>query len=203
MEAKEAAAEELRRAIEEADEEQGGEDGLLFEGKSEKGKLTAASIKARLKEIKTDPEAADEREALEKCLRLIEDEAEASKAAKEARLALDVKTAAKYRALTETEIKTLIVEDKWMATLERDIHGELDRVSQTLAGRIKLLTERYAAPLPQLEEEAENARRPRRGTSQKDGLRMASGRAESRRGIRWTPPFPFCRCPSTWKPSRS
>ena len=155
VEAKEAAAEELRRSIEELDEEQGGEDGLLFEGKNEKGKLTAASLKARLKEIKRDAEAAEERQALEKCLGLIEEEAEASKAAKDARIALDVKTAAKYPALTEAEIKALIVDDKWMAALERDIHGELDRVGQTLAGRIKLLTERYAAPLPQLAEEAE------------------------------------------------
>ncbi len=155
VEAKEAAAEELRRAIEELDEEQGGEDGLLFEGKNDKGKLTAASLKARLKEIRRDAEAAEERQALEKCLGLIEEEAEASKAAKDARIALDVKTAAKYPALTEAEIKTLIVDDKWMAALERDIHGELDRVGQTLAGRIKLLTERYAAPLPQLAEEAE------------------------------------------------
>jgi len=155
VEAKEAASEELGRAIEEMDEEHGGEDGLLFEGKNERGKLTAASVKARLKDIRKDPEAAEEKAALEKFMRLIEDEAETSRAAKEARLALDVKTAAKYPALTEAEIKTLIVEDKWMAALERDIHGELDRTSQTLAGRIKLLTERYAAPLPLLGEEAE------------------------------------------------
>jgi type I restriction enzyme M protein len=111
VEAKEAAAEELRRAIEELDEEQGGEDGLLFEGKNEKGKLTAVSIRGRLKEIKGDPEAGDEQEALEKCLQLIEEEAEASRAAKEARLALDGKTAAKYPALADAEIKTLIVEE--------------------------------------------------------------------------------------------
>ncbi len=87
VEAKEAAAEELRRSIEELDEEQGGEDGLLFEGKNEKSKLTAASLKARLKEIKSDKEAAEERQALEKCLQLIEEEAQASKAAKDARIA--------------------------------------------------------------------------------------------------------------------
>ena len=31
--------------------------------------------------------------------------------------------------------------------------GELDRVSQTLTGRIRQLAERYAAPLPQLIDE--------------------------------------------------
>jgi type I restriction enzyme M protein len=76
VEAKEAAAKELRRAFEELDEEQGGEDGLLFEGKSDKGKLTVATLKARLKQIRKDPDAAEERQALEKCLRLIEDEAD-------------------------------------------------------------------------------------------------------------------------------
>jgi type I restriction enzyme M protein len=30
------------------------------------------------------------------------------------------------------------------------MHGELDRVSQTLTGRIRQLAERYATPLPQL-----------------------------------------------------
>jgi len=30
------------------------------------------------------------------------------------------------------------------------VQGELDRVSQTLTGRIRQLAERYATPLPQL-----------------------------------------------------
>ena len=32
----------------------------------------------------------------------------------------------------------------------RTVQGELDRVSQTLTGRIRQLAERYATPLPQL-----------------------------------------------------
>ena len=38
--------------MEELDEEHGGEDGLLAEAKNDKGKLTKASVKARLEEIK-------------------------------------------------------------------------------------------------------------------------------------------------------
>src|SRR5690606_28129023 len=41
LEALEAKAEEAARAIEELDEEHGGEDGLLADAKTEKGKLTA------------------------------------------------------------------------------------------------------------------------------------------------------------------
>jgi len=44
----------------------------------------------------------------------------------------------------------LVVDDKWLAALAISVQGELDRVSQTLTGRIRQLAERYAEPLPQL-----------------------------------------------------
>ena len=65
------------------------------------------------------------------------------------------KVAAQYGKLTEDEIKTLVVDDKWLATLAAAVQGELDRVSQTLTGRIRQLAERYATPLPQLASEVE------------------------------------------------
>lgn len=58
-----------------------------------------------------------------------------------------------YARLTEVDIKTLVVADKWLATLAAAVQGELDRVSQTLTGRIRQLAERYATPLPQLIDE--------------------------------------------------
>ncbi len=60
------------------------------------------------------------------------------------------KVAAKYEQLTEADIKTLVVDDKWVATLATAVQGELDRVSQTLTGRIRELAERYESPLPQI-----------------------------------------------------
>ena len=63
------------------------------------------------------------------------------------------KVAAKYGQLTEDDIKTLVVDDKWLATIAAAVQGELDRVSQTLTGRIRQLAERYATPLPQLTDE--------------------------------------------------
>jgi len=55
--------------------------------------------------------------------------------------------------LTEDEIKALVVDDKWLAALAAAVQGELDRVSQTLTGRIRDLAERYATPLPHLTDE--------------------------------------------------
>ncbi len=156
LEALEAKAEESRRELAEMDEEQGGEDGLLFEAKTEKGKLTAKSVKDRLKDIRGDKAAGEERAVLNACLKLIEQEKEAADAAKEAKTALDTKTVKHYAKLTDAEIKLLVVEDKWLAELQANVAGELDRVSQALTGRVKLLTERYAAPLPRLAESVES-----------------------------------------------
>ena len=145
--------EAISRQMEEQDEEHGGEDGLLAEGKTDKGKLSAKSVKDRLKAIKHDKEALEEQTALEDYLLLIEQEAAAAKKVKEAQKALDTQVIRKYALLSEAEIKTLVVDDKWLATLATSVQSELDRVSQALTGRIKQLAERYATPLPKLTEE--------------------------------------------------
>ena len=141
--------------MEEMAEERGGEGGLLEEAKNDKGKITKANVKARLNGIWADPDADDERMVLNEYLALIEQESGASRRIKEAQKALDAKVAARYKALSEDEVKTLVVDDKWLATLSADVQTELDRISQTLTGRIKQLAERYAMPLPQLTEEVE------------------------------------------------
>ena len=40
-----------------------------------------------------------------------------------------------------------------MSGMQAAVQGELERVSQTLTGRIRELAERYATPLPQLADE--------------------------------------------------
>lgn len=151
----EAKAEEAARAIEEMDEEHGGDEGLLGDAKTDKGKLTAKSVKDRLKDIKGEKDADDERAKLQECLELIEKEKEASDAAKAAKAALDLKVVQKYPKLTDGETKALVVDEKWLAAIKAAIEGEIDRVSQGLTGRVKLLTERYAAPLPKLSADVE------------------------------------------------
>lgn len=145
----------LQQQIEEMAEEHGGEEGLLADAVSDKGKLTKASVTARLKEIKGDADAADELKALMDYLALVEQEAVTADKLAAAQDALTEKVAARYPKLTEDEIKTLVVEDKWLGTLAAAVQGELDRVSQTLTGRIRQLAERYATPLPALTDEVE------------------------------------------------
>ena len=81
---------------------------------------------------------------------MLKQQTEAKAKRKAAQEDLDKKIDAKYPTLTEAEIKTLVVDDKWMPRVSAAVQGELDRVSQTLTGRIRQLAERYATPLPKL-----------------------------------------------------
>ncbi|QOY86157.1 type I restriction-modification system subunit M [Paludibaculum fermentans] len=148
----------LEQQLDEMREENSGEDGLLaevIEGEGDKQKIAPKVVKARLKEIDEDPLYSEERAALEAYTELLEQQAERKARRKAAQEDLDRKIDAKYPKLTEAEIKTLVVDDKWMARLSAAVQGELDRVSQTLTGRIRQLAERYASPLPKLCEEVE------------------------------------------------
>ena len=116
-------------------------------------KINAATIKDRIKEIGADKDAADELAVLKQWLTLAAGEAALKKQLKTQEAALDAQAYEKYATLTVEDIKTLVVEDKWLATLQQAIAGELQRVSQTLAGRVRDLAQRYESPLPQLTEE--------------------------------------------------
>ncbi|MDP2141752.1 MAG: N-6 DNA methylase [Gammaproteobacteria bacterium] len=133
-------------SLTELEEEHGGEEGAF----AELEKINKAGVAARLKDIKGDKEAQDEIAVLDQWLTLNTDEAALKKQLKDAETVLDAKAYAHYPKLTEAEIKTLVVNDKWLAALERDIHGEMDRISQALTQRVKELAERYETPLPQM-----------------------------------------------------
>ncbi|GHY90659.1 type I restriction-modification system subunit M [Vibrio cholerae] len=127
-------------------EEHSSEDGLLADALNDKDKVTAASVKARLK-LATD---ADERKALQQVQRLFDSEGSSKKAVKEQQDKLDLLVFKRYATLTTSEVKTLLVQDKWQATLQASIQAEIERMGQQLASRVKDLEERYAEPLPQI-----------------------------------------------------
>lgn len=124
------------------------EDGLLIEAMSDAGKVSKATVAARLKQA-TD---IDEVKALKAVKKLIETEAANKKEVKEAQEVLDQQVFDQYPLLTIEQIKTLIVEDKWQATLQASIVAEIERITQQLANRIKTLEERYSVPMPTLVE---------------------------------------------------
>jgi type I restriction enzyme M protein len=130
----------------EIEEEHGGDDGVF----SSLDKINVACVKDRIKEIAKDKGAADELAALKQWQEYSTNAASLKQRVRDFEAELDSYAQAKYRELSEDEIKTLVVNDKWLATLEADIHGEMDRVSQALTLRVKELAERYEASLPEL-----------------------------------------------------
>jgi type I restriction enzyme M protein len=129
----------------EFEEQHGGDEGAF----SELDNVNKANVAAQLKKIKDDADAKEEAEVLKAWLELSNREADLKRKLKDAEADLDDKAYAKYPTLTETEIQTLVVDDKWMAALDAAIHGEMDRISQVLTHRVKELAERYETPMPQ------------------------------------------------------
>lgn len=147
--------------LEELEEEHSGEDGYF----ADFDKVNKATVAARLKELKASNKKSSqsslamvaeeeatygEQAVLEQYLELNTTQAELNKKFKEEKTALDKKVIAMYSELTADEIKTLVVEDKWMATMDSTIQIEMQRISQRLTQRIKELAERYESTLEEL-----------------------------------------------------
>ncbi len=138
-------------AMTELEEEHGGEDGAF----AELEKVNKSSVTARLKEIKGDKEATEEAAILNQWQMLSKQEADLKKQLKQAEVDLDAKAYTQYPKLTEEEIKSLVVDNKWLATVDALIHGEMDRISQALTGRVRILAERYETRMTDLVAEVE------------------------------------------------
>lgn len=138
--------ESVAASMTELEEEQGGEEGAF----SELEKVNKANVSSRLKDIRGDMEAKEEVAVLNDWLKLANQEANLKKCIKEAEALLDSKVYYHYPKLTEDDIKTLVVEDKWLSSLDTAIRGEMDRISQSLTQRVKELAERYETPMPQM-----------------------------------------------------
>ncbi|HHV7525249.1 TPA: type I restriction-modification system subunit M [Burkholderia orbicola] len=152
------------------EEEHSGED-AAFSGFD---KINLAAVKERLREIdyelkveinaakrgkrastasnEPDDAVSEELRVLLDWLKLAAEESALKKRVREADAVLDASAYAHYSKLSEAEVQTLVVDDKWLATLDAAVHGEMDRLSQQLTARVKELAERYEAPLPRLNE---------------------------------------------------
>lgn len=142
--------ESVSASLAELEEEEGGEEGVFAEFE----KINKPAVTARVKEAralyKTNADVATEIETLDKWLELTNREAELKKELKDAEADLDAKAYTQYPKLTEADVKTLVVEDKWLAALENAITAETQNIASRLTQRVKELSERYETPMPQL-----------------------------------------------------
>ena len=138
--------ETITAKLAELEEEHGGDEGAF----AELEKMNKAEVTKRFKEIKGDKDAGEEATVLSEWLKLSECESDLKKRLKDKEAAVDAKAYVQYPKLSETEVKTLVVDEKWLTALDAAVHGEMDRISQGLTGRVKELAERYEAPMPQM-----------------------------------------------------
>ena len=175
-----ATTQELDTLIEEhTSSGEGSDEGLLNEAMNDKDKVTKPSIIARLK-VATD---TNEKALLKQVKALFESETSAKKAVKEAQEQLDEQVFQHYAKLSVEDIKTLIVQDKWLATLNANIQAEIERVTQQLANRVKELEERYAEPLPEIVNSVEDLSDKVAGHLKAMGLEWWYGTANDPRGV--------------------
>ena len=150
------AAEEASRAVQEYIEEHAVEEGLLEEAIGDNGKVTKASAGARLKKARYERAGKDEVDALRHVIDLFNAESIARAKAKEVQENLDLATLKQYTKLTEDEIKTLVLDDKWRATVMGRIVSEVDSLTRSLVGRIQELGDRYSVTLAELDDKLRN-----------------------------------------------
>ena len=149
-----ATAEEINRSLEEYLEEHAVEDGLIA-GAMEEDKVSKALVVARLRTAKHEKSDPDEIKALEQAVKMYDAEASARKAVKDAQAALDLETLKKYGDLTEEDVKRLVLDDKWAATVVTRVVVVVEGLSRTLVARLRQLGERYAQTVGSLEAELE------------------------------------------------
>lgn len=152
LENKHAELETILASISELEEEQSGEDGAF----SELEKINKAEINKRLKEIKRDSDYKEEVRVLNEWMALDSQQAELKTTIKKLEEALDKIAYEKYPRLTESEVKSVLIDQKWLPAIEKSIKTEMDRINQQLTGRIKELIERYDTPLPKLDKEVKS-----------------------------------------------
>lgn len=157
--------ETISAEITELEEEHSSEEGYFADYE----KINKATVSVRIKEIKLDkkkgmamaaepePEYGEygktELDVLNQFIELTDSLSDVNKQIKAAEIELDDKLYAKYPTLSVDDIKTLVVEHKWMQTIDISIKTEVNQISQLLFARIKELSERYDSPLPSIDNE--------------------------------------------------
>jgi type I restriction enzyme M protein len=128
-------------------EEYGGEEMLLSDFSNDKGEFTKRLVIDGLKVKGLDK---DEKKVLQEVSDAFDAEANAKKASKD----LEELVINRYKKLTEAEIKTLLIQTKWIGAVSASIESVLDSVRRTLSSRLQTLASRYDDTLPIITAEA-------------------------------------------------
>lgn len=138
------------------EEEHAGDEGVLSDATNDKGSITKTTLTAFIKDNKSNPAEKETLSIANDLLKLFNREAELKKDQKEKAIALDNLTLIAFKELTEENVRTLVVDDKWLTNIKTSIQTEIDAISQRLTGRVKQLAERYENTLIELDKESKS-----------------------------------------------
>lgn len=133
------------------EEEHAGDEGVLSDATNDKGSITKTTLTAFIKDNKSNPAEKESISLANEMLKLFNREAELKKDQKEKTVALDNLTLKTFKELTEDDVRTLVVDDKWLTSIKASIQTEIDAISQRLTSRVKQLAERYENTLIELD----------------------------------------------------
>lgn len=146
--------ESVSAAVTEHADEHGADEALLSDATNDKGAYTKQLLTAVIREAKASGD-----QGILKCARaaldLVNLEAAAKKAARDAQLDLDTATLKKYGNLGESDIQSLVLDDKWASAIGTRVVAEVNALTFELVARIQQLGERYAETVGDLDAEVE------------------------------------------------
>ena len=127
-------------------------DNYLDEDNFIDSKLSDTNVKKRIKALDKKVDA-EEITVLQKYLDLRGDISLNKKLIKERKYDLLTALIVKYANLSADEIKKLVIEKKWFASLDKRLSDEMQRISQQLTSKVSELAERYSQTLPEIDAE--------------------------------------------------
>jgi type I restriction enzyme M protein len=148
----EEALNQAAEALDNFDAEYGGDEGLLREYLNDKGRISRKDLSRFLRDSSIGKE---EREALQvyEGLADTEDEAKESKRLKETEFVELI--ARKYAALTEQDVKNILIDNKWLKAVREIVESELEDNIMRISNRLSELNDRYLVPLPKIQRDRE------------------------------------------------
>lgn len=126
------------------------EEAFTFDDETEDGKelsVKPSDVKKAIKNAKIDGTSAEDLKLLQQWLDLSNEKDALGKTQKTKRIELTDAVVAKYAALTEDEIKSLVVERKWLASIVDGCEALMQNVTHQIASDVTTLSERYETTL--------------------------------------------------------
>ncbi len=142
--------EETEQSMQDLEDEGEADDDMFSEARGKAGKITKGELTKRIKIIQDDSELKEEYDVLKEYQKLMDKKDDLTSQIKNLEKNLDKDLHSKYKTLKESEIREIVIYDKWLEAIHKSINEESQRLSNDFAGKIKNLAERYASTLPDM-----------------------------------------------------